>query len=181
MKTLIISKTTKTFLLICLTGIFFTSCNETSTSKKVENDVETNSIEVDPVENEKMFTQVMQKHLDAVTNRDLKALGETMSPDGSMKLILPKTEIINGVDGFMEYHKEWFAVPNWTFETKILNSEIGQEMGMAITEIVYREPNRNSKPYFNRMIVSYDLKKIDGNWYIIKDHASSIEKSTDSE
>jgi len=29
------------------------------------------------------------------------------------------------------------------------------------------------------MIVSYDLKKIDDKWYIIKDHATSVEKSTD--
>jgi len=50
---------------------------------------------------------------------------------------------------------------------------------MAITEIVYREPERNGEPYFNRMIVSYVLEKIDGHWCIIKDHASSVEKSTD--
>ncbi len=49
---------------------------------------------------------------------------------------------------------------------------------MAVTEIVYREPEREGKPYFNRMIVSYDLEKIDGKWYIIKDHASSIESGS---
>ncbi|CAM3505587.1 YybH family protein [Aequorivita lipolytica] len=120
----------------------------------------------------------MQKHLDAVSNRDLVSLKETMAPNGQMQLILPKTEIIKGVDGFMDYHKEWFAAPDWTFETKILNTEIGQDVGMAIIEIIYREPLRDGKPYFNRMIVSYDLKKIEGKWYVIKDHASSIEKST---
>ncbi len=118
--------------------------------------------------------------MDAVTNRDLVSLKETMAPNGQMQLILPKTEIIDGVEGFMEYHKEWFKDPDWTFETKILNIEIGQDVGMAITEIVYRVPNRKPEAYFNRMIVSYDLMKIDGNWYIIKDHASSIEKSTDT-
>jgi len=29
------------------------------------------------------------------------------------------------------------------------------------------------------MIVSYGLEKIGDTWYIIQDHASSIEKSTD--
>ncbi len=48
---------------------------------------------------------------------------------------------------------------------------------MATTEFLYKELERNGKPYFNKMIVSYTLEKTDGNWYIIKDHASSIEKT----
>jgi len=157
------------------------SCNNNSTSIKNK---ENNKLEItqeNKLDNEKEFTQVMQKHLDAVTNRDLNSLKETMSPNGEMQLILPGSEIIDGVSGFMDYHKEWFTEPDWTFETKILNTEIGENLGMAITQIVYREPLRKPEPYFNRMIVSYDLKKIDGKWYIIKDHASSIEKSTDVE
>ncbi len=123
----------------------------------------------------------MQKHLDAVSNRDLATLKSTLSPEGTMYLILPQTEMTSTVDEFMEYHEEWFAdtTANWTFETKILNTAIGDSLGMALTEIMYREPERDGKPYFNRMMVSYDLKKSENNWYVIKDHASSIEKSTD--
>ncbi len=127
------------------------------------------------------FVDTMQKHLDAVSNRDLKTLQSTMAPNGKMQLILPKSPIIQGVSGFMEYHSEWFKDSSWTFETKILNTEIGDRFGMAITEIIYREPERNGRSYFNKMIVSYDLEKIDGDWYIIKDHASSIKASTDVE
>lgn len=127
------------------------------------------------------FVQTMQKHLDAVTNRDLVALKSTMAPTGEMQLILPGTEIINTVDGFMDYHKVWFSDSTWTFETKILNTRVGRDMGMAITEIIYREPDRDGQPYWNRMIVSYDLQNISGKWYIVKDHASSIAKSTDGQ
>lgn len=130
-------------------------------------------------DNHELALQLMQKHLDAVTNKDLVALSETLSPDGQMQLILPQTEIIEGVDGFLKFHENWFAQPGWTFETKVLNSEIGERLAMVVVEIVYREDDRDGKPYFNRMIVSYDLKKNDNNWYVIKDHASSIKKSTD--
>lgn len=125
------------------------------------------------------FNEVLRRHLDAVSNRDLKTLKSTLSPEGTMQLILPETEIITKVEGFLNYHREWFALPDWTFETKILISDVGSTMGMAIVEVVYREPERDGIPYFNRMIVSYDLKKIKGTWYIIKDHASNVEKSTD--
>lgn len=162
------------YILYFLTAIMLqfsiVSCDE-----KVEKDNRKDDFE----KNEKMFVSTMQKHLDAVSNRDLSILESTMSPDGKMQLILPGTEIIDSVSGFMEYHKEWFKDSSWTFETKILNTNLRDDFGMAITEIIYREPERNGEPYFNRMIVSYDLEKIDGSWYIIKDHASSVEKSTD--
>ena len=124
--------------------------------------------------------QKMKQHLDAVTNRDLISLKSTLHPDGKMQLILPGTDIINGVDGFMEFHSDWFSADDeWTFETKILNSEVGENFGMVITELTYREPERDGKPYFNRQTVSYVLEDVDGEWYVIKDHCSSTEKSTD--
>ena len=97
-----------------------------------------------------------------------------------MQLILPAEEITEGVDAFMTFHENWFKAGNWSFETKILNTEISTQLGIAITEVIYREPARNGEPYFNRMIVSYTLEKYEGQWYIIKDHASSIAKSTDT-
>lgn len=131
--------------------------------------------------NEEAFNNTLNKHLNAVVNRDLEALKSTLSPEGKMQLILPSMEIVENVDGFMAYHEEWFKDSTWTFETKVLNTEVGPQYGFAIVEIVYREPDRDGGPYFNRMIVSYDLENLDGAWYVIKDHASSVEKSTDSE
>lgn len=128
-------------------------------------------------QNEDLFKLVLTKHLDAVTNRDLTTLKSTMSPKGNMELIQPSSETVYTVDGFIKFHKEWFSIPNWTLKTKILSTTIGDRIGVATTEILYEEPERNGSPYFNRMNVSYTLEKIDSNWYIIKDHASSIEKT----
>jgi hypothetical protein len=128
---------------------------------------------------ESTFLVLMQKHLDAVSQKNLTALAATMSPSGKMQLILPNQEIVYTANKFLEFHEEWFKDTTWTFETKILNSEVDARIGMATTEIIYREPDRNGKPYFNRMIVTYLLENIRGQWYVISDHASSIEKSTD--
>ncbi len=165
--------------LFCVASITLNSCNSVSEEKKATSIIEEQK-DKSKLNDELKFTQTLQNHLDAVSNKDLKSLQSTLSPDGAMILILPGSETTTTVTEFMDYHKEWFAVPDWTFETEILYTDIGDHFGMAITEIVYREPNRDGVPYFNRMTVSYDLKKIDGNWYIVKDHASSIEKSTDT-
>ncbi len=152
----------------------FSSCADISNSKlKEESFLERSKEE---------FVETLQKHLDAVSNRNLDSLKSTLSPEGKMQLILPGSEVMYSVDSFIAFHRDWFQdTTGWSFETKILNTEIGDPIGMAITEIIYREPERDGKPYFNRMIVSYDLERIGDRWYIIKDHASSVEKSTDME
>lgn len=158
-------------LLVCTLSIILISCGKKFKSEKNIGNTSQNKHE---------FINTMQKHLDAVSNRDLQALQSTMSPEGKMYLILPGSEIIENADNFMEFHREWFKDSSWTFKAKILDTEVGEKYGMAITEIMYQEPEREGKPYFNRMIVSYDLEKVDGKWYIIKDHASSVQKSTDA-
>ncbi len=57
-------------------------------------------------QSEEEFVNTMQKHLNAVTNRDIETLKSTMSPNGEMQLILAGFEIIYSVDGFMDYHEE---------------------------------------------------------------------------
>ncbi|PHI19703.1 hypothetical protein CEQ90_11685 [Lewinellaceae bacterium SD302] len=130
--------------------------------------------------NEADFLRTMRAHLDAVSNKDLTGLKATLSPDNKMQLILPGEEIMMTADSFLAFHQSWFQDENWTMETEILNTEIGHEKGIAVTQLIYREPERDGVPYFNRMIVTYGLEKQDDNkWYVIMDHASSSEKSTD--
>ena len=130
----------------------------------------------DQLAHEKSFVEVMQTHLNAVSNKDLAKLKTTMAPNGKLYFMLDERETTYTSDEFIKFHESWFEDENWTFETKITHTEVGPEFGVAITEIIYREPERNGKPYFNRMAVSYVLRFIDGKWYVIKDHATSIER-----
>ncbi len=136
--------------------------------------------EASQAENESSLKTVLTEHINAIGKRDLTTLRSTLSPHGEMQLILDQMEIIESVDSFMKFHEVWFADTSaWTMDSKILNTTVGKEMGFGVVESIYREPLRDGVPYFNRLIVSYDLKKINGDWKVIKDHATSAEKSTD--
>jgi hypothetical protein len=126
---------------------------------------------------EESLINTMQKHLQAVSNRNLSVLKTTLSPDGKLLFILPNRGITNTVEDFIHYHEQWFRDTTWTLEAEILYTEVDENLGIAITEIMYREPDRDGVPYFNRMTVSYALKNIGGEWYVFKDHASSVETS----
>ena len=159
-------------------GIIFSFLLNSSCKDSIQ---KTTSTEKVVQANEALFIETLQKHLDAVSNKDLESLKETLHPNGKMQLILPSAEIMHTSEDFILYHDDWFAMPDWSFETKIVSSNVGEKLGVATTEIIYREPERDGKPYFNRMSVSYVLEKTNNAWYVIKDHASSIEKSTDKQ
>lgn len=169
----------KQIIILGMSLFLFASCNSKPRATVSETDTFENK-EKRYAENEARFTERLEAHLEAVRNRDLESLKKTLSPKGNMLLILPKMEMTTTVADFLENQAAWFKEPNWTFETKIVATEVGVKMGMAVVEAIYREPNVKGKPYFNRMNISYDLKKYNGQWYVIKDQMCSIEKSTDT-
>lgn len=109
------------------------SCVSTNTS---------NQNSISQTKSESIFMDQLSKHLNAITNKDLEALRSTMSPKGDMQLILHNQEIMYTVDSFMKFHEDWFKIPNWTFDTKVLHTKIGQDIGIAITEMMYKEPEK---------------------------------------
>lgn len=136
-----------------------------------------------PIEqNKAAFIQALTTHLDAVSQRDLPTLEASLSPKGDMHLILPQSKMTTTVKGFMDYHRAWFeGGGEWTLDNEIVYTNVGEDLGFAVVEAVYKEPERDGKPYFNRMNVSYSLKKMDGKWYVVKDHMCSVAKSTDTD
>ncbi len=150
------------------------SCSETSPVGPTPEE-----IKAEKQANSKSFHNALRKHLKAVSSRDLAALESMMSPDGLMHLIRPSTPIVYTTDKYIKYHKSWFADTNWTLESTITDSKVGEDVGMAVTEVMYKVPERDGKPYWNQMTISYVLQKVDGNWFVISDHSTSVKKSTD--
>lgn len=152
--------------LTLLSGVFATAFQVSAASECHKQNVEN-------------FEETLNAHMTAISNRDLDALAATMHPDGEMQLVLPDQEVMRGAQAFLDFHKTWFKSDNWTVEGKIVDSRVGCEVGTALTEQMYREPERDGKPYFNRMTVTYVLEKVDDKWVVIRDHAAWTERSTD--
>jgi len=77
----------------------------------------------------------------------------------------------------MDGHEGWFEEKDWTIDMNIIYTDNSDNYGIALVESKFNDPDRNGKPYFHNMIVSYALKKVDGKWLVVKDHASTVEKS----
>lgn len=163
--------------ILLLLFMAFISCESTEDQQSSKGLNQEERTEVSEEQNRTDFLKILDFHLQSVSEKNLENLAQTLSPDSIMILILPQTIPTYAAKDFLAMHEAWFKDANWTFETKVLEHEISDNLGIAIVDVMYKEPERNGKPYFNHMVVSYGLKKIGGKWYVFKDHACSIEKT----
>lgn len=122
----------------------------------------------------------LRKHLDAVTNKNVDSLKSTIPlEDNTMHLILPDGTEMSTAGEFLKMHSDWFldTISNWHIDFEIKYVYRNNNLGYSLVEAMLTEPIRNGKPYFHKMHVSYVMEKRDNKWLVIKDHASSIEKS----
>jgi len=164
------------FVLLLGFSFVFSACHDSSLHSNQRVEIKPKP-KYNQAENEAEFTATLEKHLNAVSTRNLSELSSTLSPDGDTRLILVSRELTDTNSDFMAFHEEWFQDTTWTFDTKIKDIEVSEKMGLAIVEALYKEPRGNKEPYTNRLAVSYVLKKINGMWYVINDQSCSIEKT----
>lgn len=164
--------------LVILSSVFFSSCKQEGAIEEAGPSLEAQKAQRKA--DHKLFHATLRKHTTAISNRDIATLKTLMSPDGLMHLMRPNTAVVYSTDNYIKYHESWFQDPNWSIKFTITDSEVGAEMGLAITEVMYEVPERDGKPYWNKMTISFVMKKMDGAWYVISDHSGSVKKSTDS-
>ena len=120
--------------------------------------------------------KVLDKHLWSIANHNLDSLKSTLSPSGEMLLVLPGNKILSGVDSCMAMHKAWFSDAPWRFHRKIRNVISGKEVTEVLVDATYMDSKKGS-PYYNKLAISFTLRREHGRWYVVKHHACSIEKS----
>jgi len=123
------------------------------------------------------FLITMQTHLKSISIKDIDLMKTTLAKDGEFYLTLPSGSMTTSVNEFIKGQTAWFQQKNWQFTTKIVKHEHGKQFGYALVIADYHEDDRNGKPYHHQMFISYDLKKVNARWLIVKDHASTIKKT----
>ena len=58
------------------------------------------------------FRETLQRHLEAIQNRDLDALADTVA-DGAIVLVMADGKLVRSSQEFLEAHRAWFAMQGW--------------------------------------------------------------------
>jgi len=162
-------------LLLIFVLVSFVACKMESNDTDVNNKETTESIS-----NTEEMKLALRKHLNAVTNKNIDTLKITIPKENeTMFLMLPDGAKMSTSGEFLKMHADWFldTISKWHIDFEIKYVYRNDNLGYSLVEAMLTEPERNGKPYFHKMHVSYVLEKRDNKWLVIKDHASSIEKS----
>ncbi|MBK8505188.1 MAG: nuclear transport factor 2 family protein [Saprospiraceae bacterium] len=135
-----------------------------------------NNVILNPIEYS-AAKQLMERHLKSVMDKDTVSLRQTLNMGGRYLLILPDGSSMETADEFYAMHQAWFQDKGWTMEMNVLDFRETPDMAQCVVDAMFHESDRNVKPYYHKMWITYVLEHIGGQWYVTSDHASTKTKS----
>jgi uncharacterized protein (TIGR02246 family) len=115
------------------------------------------------------FRETLARHLRAIRERDLEALAATLAPE-SLVLIMADGKLVRSTREFLEAHRAWFAMPDWTLDAEEVASFEGADLAVAVLRLDYREPpNVHSRSYLTLV-----FERRDGTWLMVQDQNTPI-------
>jgi uncharacterized protein (TIGR02246 family) len=115
------------------------------------------------------FRDTLARHLRAIKERDLEALAATVAPE-ELVLIMADGKLARSTREFLEAHRGWFAMPDWTLDTREVAIFEAQDLAVAVLRLDYREPpNVRSESYLTLV-----FERRAGTWLMVQDQNTPI-------
>ena len=119
------------------------------------------------------FRETLDKHLQAIQNRDLTALAETLPAD-EVCVVMSDGKVVKSVKEFVDAHRGWFAMTNWQLGISPVCTYETAEMGVAVMQLDYREdpPGRDPVRQASMLTLVFQQKK--GRWVMVLDQNTPV-------
>jgi uncharacterized protein (TIGR02246 family) len=112
------------------------------------------------------------RHLDAIKSRDLGGYADTLHDD--VVLVLPTGTTFLGKDAVAEFHREFFADPDWTQELTERTTTVGPHTARALYEADYRDVDAAGEPVHKRYLVALVFVDVGGEWLLLHDQCTPV-------
>jgi ketosteroid isomerase-like protein len=117
------------------------------------------------------FPAAVEAHLATITDRNLAAFGETITQTDDIDVIFPNGGLIEGRTAVMDFHKEWFADPNWQMEPEVVEIIEGADQSTALIRYVSRDTPEGA-PRSTGLVLVFQLEN--GSWRLVHDQTTRI-------
>jgi uncharacterized protein (TIGR02246 family) len=115
------------------------------------------------------FRDTLERHLQAIRERDLAGLAETVSPD-ALVLITAEGKLARSAAEFLELHRGWFAGGKWSLDAKPVEIFESEDLGVAVLELDYREEPSTRSHSFLTLVFQHR----DGRWLMVQDQNTPV-------
>lgn len=113
------------------------------------------------------FRETLGRHLLAIETRDLDTLAATLADP--LILIMADGRLKRSKAEFVDAHRAWFAMKNWTLTAKPVEIYEGGSLGVAVLHLDYREDGRQSPSYLTLV-----FENRAGEWLMVQDQNTPI-------
>ncbi len=127
------------------------------------------------------FQQTLERHLQAVQDRDLDAFLSTVAQDGSLTMILPNGSLLDDYAEIVELHEEWFADPEWQLTTELVTEHETSAMGVALLLVTYQDVDEAGEPIQFQYFLSLTFAKHAEEWLLIHDQNTVLDMILDED
>ncbi len=115
------------------------------------------------------FDCTLNRHLDAIQQKDFVAFESTLTRGERLTFILPNGQLFTDPGEFRAMLKDWFADTSWTFDYDIIAVQQAAGMGSALLLVRYDEPDRDGQPYHLDHYLNLVFKYEGDGWYLVHD------------
>ena len=149
----------KTIIQAALVAPFFGSCTQQSAK----------------VTEAPSFIATLDVHLQAIKERSIEKLEPTVAE--SVSVISPDGKKSDGKKEFMDFHKNWFAQPNWERDAHVVSTDVSDSIGYAIIQYEYIQKDTVG----NILIQHHDymvliFKNFGKGWQLVHDQNTGIQE-----
>ena len=117
------------------------------------------------------FHAALDAHIASIAARDVDAYADTLTERDDLQLIFPGGERIDGVEGVIDFHEDWFDDEKWVFSIEVLKTQVGADMAYAFTKTSYQD-EEGAPPRFAWLVLVFALE--DGEWKLVHDQNTRI-------
>jgi ketosteroid isomerase-like protein len=119
------------------------------------------------------FRETLEKHLRAITQRDLTALAETLS-DGPIVVITSDGRLVRSAADFLEMHQGWFASRTWRLGFEEVSVTEGADLGVAVLRLDYQDEPAGQAPAREASYLTLVFARRGGVWVMIQDQNTPV-------
>lgn len=121
------------------------------------------------------FNATLDAHLQAITQRDLPTLLETVSDRADFSVIFPDGGRLVGKPAYEAMHREWFADPDWHMTFSEVSRWEREDMAGVLLRYDYRDRPEPGTGNPRQRFLFLLFERIDGRWLLVHDQNTPIQ------
>jgi uncharacterized protein (TIGR02246 family) len=121
------------------------------------------------------FRDTLDRHLQAIQDRDLGALIETLPADG-LTLVMADGRLVRSVQEFVDLHRKWFAQPTWSLEVESVQVTETADVGVALLYLDYHDVAPDGRAIHESSYLTLIFARRDGKWVMVHDQNTPVRK-----